>query len=148
MTGVFRGGAIEQAPSASDTASATPHCAVLLTFFIAIASISGRSCLSEAHFGAATNSIGRVYDHTIVRCQAGSELDDRTQVAFDRHWFDQYAVVGTHSRDREPLCVENQRARRHAERVRGAGRLQVYAAVIPRHQLTRAVVDDDLHQGR
>src|ERR1700748_908520 len=101
MTGVFRGGAIEQAPSASDsvTASATPHRAVLLTLSMAIASVCGLR-LSEAHFGAATNSIGRVYDHTISRCQAGRELDDGAQVAFDRHWLDQHTVVGTHSGDR------------------------------------------------
>ena len=68
---------------------------MLLTFFIAIASISGRSCLSEAHFGAATNSIGRVYDHTIVRCQAGSELDRVCENCHLEYWYpgDKKAVL-------------------------------------------------------
>src|ERR1700683_1413931 len=98
MFGVFNGGASEHAQSTSS--SAAPQQSKVLTLFISVRSPSGnhrdRRRTGEAHRGTIADSIGRVFDHAIVRLQARCEFDDRTQIAFDRHWLERYAAVGTH----------------------------------------------------
>src|ERR1700694_4799765 len=111
MSGVFSGGASEQAPSSS--VSAALDDAMPLTFFIFMICLAAgeRTALrraGKAHFCPIVDSVGRVLDHAIVRCQARGEFDDRTQVAVDRHGLEQYTVVGIHGGDGEPFGVENQ----------------------------------------
>src|SRR5258708_8806817 len=99
MSGVFSGGASEQAPSSS--VSATPDQRLRLTFFFLVRRLAAgeraaRRRAGKAHLSTIADSIGRVLDDTIVPCQAGGEFDDRTQVAFDRHLLQHYAAVGVH----------------------------------------------------
>src|ERR1700682_3891299 len=106
MSGVFSGGASEQAPSSS--VSAAPDAAMPLTFFIFMIRLPAgeRTALrraGKAHLCSIVDSVGRGLDRAIVRCQARGEFDDRAQVAFDRHGLEQYAVVGIHGGDGEPL---------------------------------------------
>src|SRR5258708_33321055 len=120
MSGVFSGGASEQAPSSS--VSAPPDQALHLTLFILMRRLAAgertaRRRAGQAHLGSIAHPIGRVWDHAVVRSQTRGEFDDRTQVAFDRYRLEQYAVVGADGGDGEPLGVENQRARRHAEHI-------------------------------
>src|SRR5258707_7186856 len=99
MSWVFSGGASEQAPSSS--VSAAPDQRLRLTLFILVRRLAAgeraaRRRAGKAHLGTIADSIGRVLDDAIVRCQAGGEFDDRTHVAFDRHRLQHYAVVGVH----------------------------------------------------
>src|ERR1700736_2294320 len=101
MSGVFSGGASEQAPSSS--VNAMPDQGSPLALFISILRPAGeraaRRRAGEAHLGAIVDSIGRVLNHAVVWRQARGEFDDRTQVALDRHRLGHYAVVRTHRGD-------------------------------------------------
>src|ERR1700682_1874825 len=112
MSGVFSGGASEQAPSSSVSAVPAEHAMPLTLFIFALRLAAGeftvRRGAGQAHLCSVVDSIGRVLDHAVVRSQAGGEFDDRPQVAFDRHWLEQYAIVGADGGDGEPLGVENQ----------------------------------------
>src|ERR1700722_1399734 len=107
MSGVFSGGASEQAPSMS--VSAAPHARTPLILLISILRLAGspaRRRARETHRGAVINSIGRIFDYAVVRREAGGELDDPAQVPFDRHRLHRHAIVGIHSGDGEPVGVE------------------------------------------
>jgi len=104
-----------------------------------------RRVLSEAHFGPLPIPSGgfTIHDRSV---QAGSELTTAPRSRSIVTGFDQYAVVGTHNRDRGPL---RRKSARSDGTLSGQGS-RVCRCMLPnpRHQLTRAVVDDDLHQGR
>src|SRR5271156_1012424 len=97
MTGVFSGGASEQAPSSS--VSAAPPASRLFTpqrltprrLTLVIEILGGawfraaRGRPHEPHLGAIGDAVGRVLDHPVLGRETGSEFDDRSQVPSDRH---------------------------------------------------------------
>src|SRR5271168_2632756 len=99
MFGVLSGGASEQAPRSS----AAPYPSMKLHFFIfalLTASIPARRRRTgEAHRGAGADSIGRIFDHAVVRREARRDFDDRTQVACDGHRLEKDAVAGVDGRN-------------------------------------------------
>src|SRR5580700_3496421 len=123
MSGVFKGGASEQALRSSSSAATNQGMR-----FMRLSRCHSNGCRARnANRGASADSIGRVFDHAVIRRETRGEFNSRAQVAFDRHGLEAYAVVGVHGCDGKSLRVENQRARGHAEYLRGGIDLQLNA---------------------
>src|SRR5579863_1522262 len=112
-----------------------------LTLFIFILRPAGERAArrrnGETYLSAIADAVGWVFDDAVTRREAGGQLDDRTQVAFDGHRFEQYPIARVDGGDGQPLGVEDQRARRHAEHMRGWGDLQTDAGVVAGHHFAR-----------
>src|SRR6202044_2378266 len=113
MTGVSSGGASEQALSSSVNAAA--EATVTSTLFILLAlctcghRVTHRRSAGETHLGTVTDSIGRIFDHAIVRRQAGGQLDRRSLIALHRYRLEQHAIVGIHGGHGQSLGIEDER---------------------------------------
>src|ERR1700735_40810 len=93
MSGVLRGGAKEQPPSSSVMAAPDQGVALSLVMFMSpLVSVRvNRRRAGEVHNRAGANAIGRISNHPVVLGQTRGDLDNRTQVTFDRYRLYQHA---------------------------------------------------------
>ena len=116
--------------------------------FALAGSRADRRRAGEAHHGAIADSIGRVFDHAVVRREAGGELDDAPRSRSIDTGLSSTRLSASTVAMESPLASKISALEGTLQHVGGGGDLQMDAGVVARHHLARAVVDDELHQRR